>query len=112
MNAVTSIISILFALPAMTPSNAADYQCPNVHKWGPKAYAEQFVQKRLKNPRSARFSGILSTREAEIERCTFIVVGWVEATNSFGGTIRSDYAVKLRYQLHRETWEALEIAIE
>ncbi|MEM9618857.1 MAG: hypothetical protein AAF936_12940 [Pseudomonadota bacterium] len=91
-------------------ANAGDYRCANVNKWAPKAYAEQFVKERLKNPRKAQFSGNRATREGEIERCVFIVAGWVESTNGFGATVRSDYAVKLRRRSNR--WEALEVAIE
>ena len=106
------LLIALWMLSAPTPASAKQYQCPGVYEWTPKAYAEQFVEKQLTNPRSSRFSRVWDTREVEIEYCVFVVAGWVESTNGFGATVRNDYAVKLSYSPTRKEWEALEIVVE
>ena len=80
--------------------------CDSVAKWAPKAYAEQFIKKDLKNPRSAKFSGITETREIATGKCTFRVTGWVEATNSFNATLRQTYIVEIK-RLPNDKWELL-----
>lgn len=58
--------------------------------------AEDTVKQNLKAPSTATFSSI---RETQIKRSgnTWTVSGWVDAQNSFGAMLRSEYTVKITF---------------
>lgn len=58
--------------------------------------AEDAVKQNLKAPSTATFSSI---RETQIKRSgnTWTVSGWVDAQNSFGAMLRSEYTVKITF---------------
>lgn len=64
-----------------------------------KIYAEQTVRKSLKSPSGASFSGYPDTRSGRLKVFDdrYVVSGWVDAENSFGATIRSDYQVVVEF---------------
>lgn len=57
--------------------------------------ARSAVRDRLKNPRGAKFSPARETTVTQTGGCAFTVIGWVDATNSYGGVIRSRFGVDL-----------------
>ncbi len=57
--------------------------------------ARSAVRDRLKNPRGATFSPAFETTVTRSSECAFTVIGWVDATNSYGGVIRSRFGVDL-----------------
>lgn len=63
-----------------------------------KVTAESFVEKRLKAPASAEFPSRSEYKAAEIERNLWRVSGYVDAQNSFGAKLRSNWVVILRYE--------------
>ena len=52
--------------------------------------AQLAVESRLKLPSSAEFSPSSETTVEEVADNTYVVRGWVEAKNSFGGTVRNN----------------------
>lgn len=72
-----------------------------------KVAAEGFVKQYLKSPATAKF-----VRDKKCERLSepneYIVVGSVDAQNSFGAMIRSTYGVHLRYDPERKVWTLLD----
>jgi hypothetical protein len=56
---------------------------------------EQFVEERLKAPSSADFSGVFDTTVSGSGN-DYTVRGYVDAQNSFGAMIRSDYTCEIR----------------
>lgn len=58
-----------------------------------KYMCQQFVKDRLKSPKSADFSG----ESAEGPGPTWMVVGDVDADNSFGASMRNSYTCTVRF---------------
>jgi hypothetical protein len=94
------------------PAGAAAYKCGGVSRADPYLEAKWAVEPRLKNPRGAKFGGLGETRIAETQRCHFTVVGWVDATNSYGATIRTRYGVDLVHDPLGDKWRVAEVLIE
>jgi hypothetical protein len=60
-----------------------------------KVMCEQFVEERLKAPASADFSGVFDTTVTGSGN-DYTVRGYVDAQNSFGAQIRSDYTCEIQ----------------
>lgn len=73
--------------------------------------AEEFVKSRLKAPGTAEFNSYDPDKVTEIEKNKFKVTGWVDAENSFGAKIRSNYLAVVRYEPEQEKWYLEEISI-
>ena len=65
-------------------------------KYNAAAVAEATVKAQLKSPKSAKFC---SANEMTItyNESTWTISGWVDAQNSFGATVRSNFTVKITY---------------
>jgi len=70
--------------------------------------AQEFVTDRLKSPSTATF-GWQKAEDCvtELGGGEFKVRGWVDAQNSFGATLRSDFSLTLRYTGSGK-WEIVE----
>ncbi len=83
---------------------------------GPMAMAQQFVEQNLKAPRSAKFPWsfdryqIYELEGEGWENC-YEVTGYVDAQNSYGAMIRSNFTVHLK-DLGDDQWRLLNITIE
>jgi len=75
--------------------------------------SQEFVKKQLKAPASADFPRFTNedVRVNYLGECTHDVVAYVDAQNSFGAKIRSNYHVKLQNQRGTDTWTAIEVQI-
>ncbi len=62
-----------------------------------KFFAEEKVKTMLKSPSTAKFSGWGDTTITKIDDNVYRVKGWFDGTNSFGGTIRSNYKVDIEF---------------
>lgn len=70
-----------------------------------------FVEGRLKAPRSAKFD--VSAMGAEpVDSLTWNAWGAVDAQNSFGAMIRSQYTCRVRYDRARDEWVSLSVHID
>ena len=61
--------------------------------------AERMVKQNLKAPSTAKFPGMFEQSAYELRKTksgTYIMKGWVDAQNSFGAMIRSDWYVEFR----------------
>ena len=58
-----------------------------------KVYAEQAVEKMLKAPSTAKFSGWGDTKITKVNENTYNIKGYVDAENSFGAKLRKNYSV-------------------
>jgi len=70
---------------------------------------QQFVGDRLKAPKTADFA---PSREAKIVKNdvnTFTVTSYVDAQNSFGANIRTEYTCKVSYQ-GNDKWKLIDLA--
>lgn len=64
--------------------------------------ARSFVEGRLKNPASADFPWYDKDAIQFLGNATYRIKSYVDASNSFGGTIRTDYVCTVR--LEGDTW--------
>lgn len=58
-----------------------------------RVLTKKLVKDNLKNPSSAKFCGYDELHITKGENGTFLATGWVDATNSFGATLRNDFQV-------------------
>lgn len=66
--------------------------------------ARNFVKRDLKAPSTASFTG---SRVETGKDCTFRVSGAVDAQNSFGAMLRTEYSVTLQYNAATKKWTRL-----
>lgn len=71
---------------------------------GAVAYCHQFVEDRLKLPDTADFPSFPDHEVIETSDASWRVSAWVEAENSFGGTVRTDWTCEITYEEASETW--------
>jgi len=74
--------------------------------------AETYVKDILKSPKSAKFSGITETNATEISTDEWEVTGWVDAENSFGADVRSNYRVVMEVDAKEREWTRKDIEIQ
>lgn len=76
--------------------------------------SQDFVKQQLKSPSTAKFPYISDSNVSVsyLGDCTNLVVGYVDAQNSFGATIRNRYAATLQYNSDKDNFRLLDIAIE
>jgi GTP1/Obg family GTP-binding protein len=75
--------------------------------------SQDFVKKQLKAPATADFPRFTNedVHVNYLGDCTHDVVAYVDAQNSFGAKIRSNYHVKLRNEKGTDTWTAIEVQV-
>jgi len=61
-----------------------------------RIFAEDAIRDVLKAPSTAEFSGLTETEVINEGNDVFTVRGWVDAENSFGAKLRSNYEVRLK----------------
>ncbi|PJZ87450.1 hypothetical protein [Leptospira levettii] len=78
-----------------------------------KSMCQEFIKKSLKSPKSAEFSSITETRIIELEKgpenYTFQVTGYVDAQNSFGAQIRTNYICKIGSSKGTDNWQLIDL---
>lgn len=86
-------------------------QSPSVDKYDAYAMSHVFVKRNLKAPSTAEFP---TTTYANIsyDGTYWNVSCFVDAQNSFGAMIRSDYEVKMSYNPKSGNWLLIDIKIE
>lgn len=75
--------------------------------------SQGFVRARLRSPASAEFPYLTDrqTSSFALGDCRFHVASWVDAQNAFGGTVRTNYSLKIRYVPARDAWEASDVVM-
>jgi len=73
--------------------------------------SQRFVKSGLKAPSTADFPWS-ATSVSMISRCRRIVSGYVDAQNSFGAMIRSNWAVDIEYSPDTDTYQAHRVEIQ
>lgn len=71
--------------------------------------AQSFVEDRLKSPSTAKFPQHSDETVVPLGNGQFLVSGYVDAQNSFGATVRSDFTCTL--QQNGENWKLLDISM-
>lgn len=74
--------------------------------------AKSFVEDRLKSPSSAKFPWYSEDRVTRLDECAFLVEGYVDAQNSFGATIRTDFLLRLKYMRGSDSYRLENLQME
>lgn len=74
--------------------------------FGAHYVAQEFIKDTLKAPGTAKFSSFSESRVTyDASDDSYFVRGWVDAQNSFGATLRSNYICTVR-NTEGETWKS------
>lgn len=95
---------IVFALVKGDGLDTKRSSCPDADAI---TYSKYFVKQKLRAPSSADFPSTLKFNVRKTGSCEFIVSSYVDAQNSFGARIRSDFTVKLKMN-QDESWRLLD----
>jgi len=93
---------IILALALLTPELSFSEVC--TEQSGAYYMAKRFVTRALKSPSTADFP---SSREADtiyLGGCVYTVVGYVDAQNAFGATIRNYFFIAMKHKESDDTW--------
>jgi hypothetical protein len=77
---------------------------------GAIAYCHQFVEQQLKLPDTADFPSFPHHQVAETGTQQWRVSAWVEAENSFGGTVRTDWSCEISYDEAAGEWTLVDLS--
>ena len=86
----------------------AEWRC-NRDRAGAWTAAKEFVERRLKAPSTAEFPWITSATILPVEGCMYRVMAYLDAQNSFGAMIRSNWTAKV--ERIDGGWQAIEVLI-
>jgi hypothetical protein len=70
--------------------------------------AQKFVREKLKSPSTAKFPE--DPKVTQTEMCKYDAVGSVDATNAFGGVVRTNFFASVGY-VGDDKWRSLSIKI-
>lgn len=76
--------------------------CTSTARFTAERMARVFLERQLKAPASAKY---IEEKATYAGGCDFLVVGQVDAQNSFGALIRNAYVVELRYLPVEDKWQ-------
>lgn len=74
--------------------------------------AQKYVKQQLKSPRSAKFPSCYENQITELKGNLWLVSGTVDADNSFGTSIRNQYAALMKYTPESRSWSLSSIEIK
>ena len=66
--------------------------------------AEQFAQKKLKSPGSAKFQSFLDQKIEDLGEGKYKISSYVDSQNSFGALVRNNYTCTLKY-IDNNKWQ-------
>ncbi len=90
------IFSIIASNETSTPSDNSFKEDIRGQESIAQFYCEETVKQNLKNPNGAKFPNILEYNFNNLGNMTYMVYSYVDATNSFGATIRTNFSCKVK----------------
>ncbi|PHM69043.1 DNA translocase FtsK [Xenorhabdus kozodoii] len=67
-------------------------------------YAKKFISTHLKAPSTAKFASYYDVKSSQPKECKFNFIGYVDAENSFGAMIRTQFEATVRYDKNKDTY--------
>jgi len=102
-----AVAALLVGVVALAIKGGTDAADAEGDKYGAQDVCEQFVEKRLKAPATAEFSGENTT---DLGAGLWRVIGDVDSQNSFGAQIRSRYTCEVQFT-GGENWSLRDISV-
>lgn len=93
MLVVILFVGVGVVLSIMTSGSKGSKKTAKLDEWSAQVACEQAVSERLKSPSSADFSGWTRTDNGNN---TFAITGYVDAQNSFGAKVRTQFRCTVR----------------
>lgn len=91
-----------------TPAERAQANCNS--RVDASLMAEHFVEQRLKSPSTAKFGPYRDMTIAPTgEQCEFLVSSYVDAQNSFGAMMRTNFTAVVRYKPDTNKWQMVSL---
>lgn len=108
-------IALVSSMLESDPDERRSLECSDEKiAWRAPLRAEAYVKERLVSPKTAEFGGqtvsLMPSPSDSI--CNYTIIGFVDAQNSFGAMVRSEYGAKVRYNKDEDTWSLVEVAID
>lgn len=90
----------------VTPMGREAKYCSSLEgKRSAAIHSKYVITRMLKSPSTAEFAFIPDEAISYSGNCEFTVVSHVDAQNSFGATLRSNYRIEFRYDPNYEAWD-------
>ena len=106
---ITIVLLVFAALPSnKSATSQSGCNDSSDSKSSAQTVAELSVKRELKAPSSAKFG---DSRVSYTGECKFLVVGEVDAQNSFGAMLRKTYTVRVEYRPGERNWEAVSVEL-
>ncbi|MDE9496024.1 hypothetical protein KKJ09_21275 [Xenorhabdus bovienii] len=96
------VILIIFISCSGKPSSSKEDYCLDDKM--AYIYAEKFIFSNLKSPSSAKFASYYDVKSYQPTVCKFNFIGYVDAQNSFGAMIRTNFNVTVRYEPNKDKY--------
>lgn len=87
-----------------TPEIRREKYCGRNGRSDAAIVAQFFIKEKLKAPSTASFASNSESNVIVAGECEFIIRSYLDAQNSFGAKLRSDYYVNLKYDPIRKTY--------
>ncbi|PHM26168.1 DNA translocase FtsK [Xenorhabdus innexi] len=88
------IMFVFISCSNRSPTSKMDYCSDDKTAY---SYAEKFVSSHLKAPSTAKFASYYDIESYKPAECKFNFIGYVDAQNSFGATLRTKFNALVRY---------------
>jgi len=109
---IASFALLCYAISLPTPPPSAETTAPKVEHDPLSAFvmSQTFVEKQLKAPATAKFPLYSESKVTDLGDGKYKVDSYVDAQNSFGAMIRTNYTCTLKY-VGDDKWQAEEVQL-
>lgn len=95
---VLGVIIVIFVVSALMGNNNKDKPKTSGDRWGALVVCQQFVEDQLKAPSTAEFAIMSDSEVANTTGNVWVVESYVDAQNSFGATIRTQFRCEVAWK--------------
>ena len=107
-----SFVFLVCALVLLLACNGSSTSRPVHDELGARVVCQEFVKRRLKAPATAKFELHHVRQVAPLDSGCYTVWGYVDAQNSFGALIRSEYYCSVCSTGERDMYDLKDLRIE
>lgn len=90
------VIVLSIFLTWISPSHDREKEQEHQDVLAAFVYSQQYVKEKLKSPSTAQFAGIGESHIQKIDQETYKITSFVDAQNSFGATLRTNYVIIMK----------------
>lgn len=98
---VIIIMAVLYSCSGRSPAPKTDYCSDGEIAY---VYAKKLISTHLKAPSTAKFASYYDIKPFQPNKCKFNFIGYVDAQNSFGAMIRTQFDATVRYDPNKDKY--------